>query len=357
MKNINHLYYLVTVILLYSCEPNGIEEVKKYDWKDVSIQSVNVDWRSIQMLDEKNGFIGGYPKTQFLEEVLISQEQIIGNDFVYNVDYKYAKSSLVPETCFYMTTDGGETWNAITTPFRNGISQICFINNREGYVSCIEGVFKTNNKGETWQKILYSTVFGKNQIYRGQYRLYFVDNLLGYAFFDGINAFTLKTTNGGSTWSLIENINGEFIYQKSPISYTTTKNSLYKTTDNQATWTKLNINTNYIYNVFFQTADYFLVASDNKIIETMDGGITWNFYSMPIKYATRKMIVFDKVVYALDTENIYHFEDFTRIDATKTPSMYYMTKELNEKIYNICFPNSSFGFAIGDNGMILKYVK
>lgn len=353
MKRIRLLTLLIPCIILYSCEPNEVEKIQDYDLKDISIPSVGVHWRSIQMLDEKIGYIGGIPTIKSIVQTSFTHELMQTDTFMYNVDYTYEEGEL-PEPCLYKTFNEGETWQEILTPFRNGIKQIQFIDSQIGYISTFdEGVFKTTNGGNSWDRILGLVYYGNGSFIDSDYNICFKDNLNGFCNYESNKPFTLFTNDGGETWSVVDDVNRNYIFYDNYTLYAKTTTKLYKKNDNSDIWMQLDIDADMLFDIYFHSSDWFLVSKGNKIDETKDGGATWISYPLPNYFSTDKLVLFNNEAFMLDQTGIYHFDDISQID--KRENEYLMSRQRNERIFDIDFPNATFGFAVGDNGLILKY--
>ena len=95
------------------------------------------------------------------------------------------------------TTDGGGSWEQLTSPVDFFLSRIQFTDNQTGYI--IGGddtggyLLKTVNAGQDWQLINLNTP--DNEMPAG---MFFLNNTTG--FISGKKLFR-KTTDGGQTWS------------------------------------------------------------------------------------------------------------------------------------------------------------
>ena len=95
MKQVNYIIFMI-IGFFFSCEPDDVATVKEYDWKDISIEAIDIDWQSIQMLDENNGFIGGYPKTHFELNYSLDMQTISSDTVIYNLEHTYSENGSVP---------------------------------------------------------------------------------------------------------------------------------------------------------------------------------------------------------------------------------------------------------------------
>ncbi|MBI4647547.1 MAG: T9SS type A sorting domain-containing protein [Bacteroidia bacterium] len=96
----------------------------------------------------------------------------------------------------FKTTDGGETWDTLTTAFQYIVNDIFFANESTGYVVDDKGyIYKTKDSGNSWE-----TQYFANKPIRA---IYCIDENICYAV--GDSGLILKTINGGE--SIKENKN------------------------------------------------------------------------------------------------------------------------------------------------------
>ncbi|NUN09306.1 MAG: T9SS type A sorting domain-containing protein [Ignavibacteriaceae bacterium] len=221
------------------------------------------------------------------------------------------------------TTDNGTNWNVIYPDAVNrsrDIYEVDFVNAQVGYASGTNGLlFKTTDGGVTWDTL--STGLAITFWY-----LDFIDADTGYVV--GSSAKALKTTNGGATFTEIpigstsaviydvRVVRPDLIYLGTssatpgrllkstdygttflPVAgYTSTQTvreilfvndnlgftgtsgyTINRTTDGGATWTEQDLGTGTIYDiVFFDTLNGAAAGADGNVFVTSDGGVTWN---------------------------------------------------------------------------------
>lgn len=91
------------------------------------------------------------------------------------------------------STDGGASWQPLTSPTSGDIYSIFFLNDTLGFLGCQGTSWKTVNGGDSW------TMMGSLP----QYTMYiqFTDPDTGYAV--SVNGYGMATTDGGDTWDLV----------------------------------------------------------------------------------------------------------------------------------------------------------
>ena len=100
----------------------------------------------------------------------------------------------------YKTTDGGESWG-IDTTLIDGYGKIQFLDSNNGYFSNYGTVNKTTDAGLNWQPVYQSTL----QVFTD---LDFITVDEGYC---ALNNKILKTTDAGATWTIVVALGNEFV--------------------------------------------------------------------------------------------------------------------------------------------------
>ncbi len=141
----------------------------------------------------------------------------------------------------YKSTNGGNTWSALSLPDTVG-GAIYFHDNNNGFISGIGEIYKTGNGGATWTTVATEGVSFLDY--------YFVNVSTGIAaaYADSYRCIW-RTTDGGLTWSNVYHEQNYFI------------NSVWFTDENSG-W----------------AAGYYEKNGKGKlpvIIHTSDGGLTW----------------------------------------------------------------------------------
>ena len=191
----------------------------------------------------------------------------------------------------YKTKDKGKTWNVLglTTgtqyPSRSRFEQAYFISADTGFVtsSYPAQVHSTFDGGTTWDTN-YPTPAAYDQVNDMQFlnaRTGFMAVTTGSAGFQGS---IVKTKDGGITWKTVWEAQymGEgfrhIFYVSEDTGYAISYNQLFKTTDGSQTWT-LVFTSQYFYELtsvcFITSQKGFVTDSDDNIIRTNDGGKTW----------------------------------------------------------------------------------
>ncbi len=178
------------------------------------------------------------------------------------------------------TTDGGSTWDSISTLPNPYYLDMRFLNDSIGFAAGSNGrIMRTTDGGITWNPT-------QTNFYGDLFTLHFANDLVGWA--AGPGTWVLKTTNGGLTWSQIQtpgvepsarrlfSLDPQRAYIVGSHNFMgTITGFLYSTANGGTTW-----QTRYfdqvLSDVFFSSPSVGWVATDGGIIyKTTDGGTTW----------------------------------------------------------------------------------
>jgi photosystem II stability/assembly factor-like uncharacterized protein len=270
---------------------------------------------------------------------------------------------------------------------------VFFIDEEIGFACGINGtIIKTINGGNNWELLNSGTTDQLNEVF-------FINYEVGFAvggIHDGGVGSVLKTIDGGITWTYKTICNNALtgIYmidsQKGFVTGGfTCGTGLFRTVDGGENWVSVTNPNSTLWNwgVHFLDENFgAVVGSYDKFIKTDNGGDTWNggatmsssnhtngiwltselvgFTAGPL--GLKKTIdggnnwyyVFEgraRKIRFIDT-NIGYFSGgkymYKSTDAGESWSMEYIAESA---ISNTFFINENLGFAVGDNGLILKY--
>jgi photosystem II stability/assembly factor-like uncharacterized protein len=189
---------------------------------------------------------------------------------------------------FAMTTNGGQSWNPQSLKTREGINDIYFRNEENGYVLSGDKVFITNNGGQNWTE---SPAINKNDFKGTEQELYsirFSDKKRGWivgSVSKGesiVDSLVLRTTDGGSSWTRVrvpttsELFHLDFINENKGWIVGSGGIILF-TEDAGATWQrqKSDITTDLYYVDLRGSKDGWAVGAKGVILHTDDGGKNW----------------------------------------------------------------------------------
>lgn len=298
-------------------------------------------------------------------------------------------------------------WKEIPSPvsYPMSLSRVIFMDSLTGWASGDSGiVIHTTNGGINWE---YQNTGIKNNIQN----LFFLDKMHGWAISSYDHTYLLKTIDGGMTWSM-DSTSFKGHYLASVIFLDTLKGfisasdvPIYYTVDGGLNWLRAEIDTFayypgggfafYDHNFGFSFGGSFDIVG--IIWKTTDGGIHWkgrNSGMDPIKK-----------IHFFDSLNIFGISGDMEVGITKYVSsdggenwevetlpefgfplnlsfrtkseawvplvsftpIFYVTKDSGNTwnsypvpggytIYDISFPDSLHGYAVGLDGVILKYI-
>lgn len=230
-------------------------------------------------------------------------------------------------TVLLKTTNGGATWNGEQYQQENTfISTILFLDSLNGWMGALpHAILHTTDGGFNWQKAEVDT---STLAFFPVINIRFLNDQIGYACggMHDIAGVIWQTTNGGEKWYAIDpmfapadEIYGLHIFDDQNVLAT-------------------GGDPDFTYGV--------------SMLRTSDGGLSWDYnepgiqgsaYGLEFRTATEAWCPLgpvQKFIYSLDSGNTW--------TAMDTPE--------SAVIFDISFPDTLHGFAVGMNGAILKYI-
>lgn len=332
MKSVSSILLMVTAIAIISCQN---EEVQQFRWEAINLNYTG-DINDISVLSEDTiMLLSGIDKT--FEQTCILESDDAGKTWKKRCFDILDISGFSSFYCFnhlkifatgrglFQSNNGGYSWKKIGD---NG-GQLYFISKNEGFLLSGYSIYKTTNGGTSFEMVHNNTSFKSFRF------IQLLNNKVGYASGGIYNGIIVKTTDGGDTWQTLPQIfkgiaGMSFItaeigyiilYLSAPqmvIGTSGTRVELLKTTDGGNTWTSIN---DRIYDKYQaiplqcylkneRTGFILAYSRGNKILSTSDGGKTWK------------------------EEYSYDYPNFA--------------------LLKMVFTSSGSGYAIGNNGIILK---
>lgn len=211
--------------------------------------------------------------TSFISQPFVTEHSITDIEFL-NVSTGYAVAGF-GEGDILKTTDAGETWVSQVSAYTLPLYGIAFTSAETGYLAGSINIKKTTNGGQNWIDVYTST---QNEIFGD---IFFTNVNTGYAV--GSYGKLLKTTNAGATWnsSTIPNsgtfLNSVYFVNENTGFAAGADNKALKTTDGGATWTLMNVTSGMwsFNNVFFSDINTGYLSSGNGLFKTTTGGSSW----------------------------------------------------------------------------------
>lgn len=277
----------------------------------------------------------------------------------------------------FYTSDGGINWVQQQTNTSSKIMRLFFLDdNRAWALAWVDAssknssffgteILKTTNGGLDWVVDQYRE---ENVFLRG---IYFLDTLKGFA--GGEPSKFLQTTNGGIDWEPANIDSGTFAYF--PVIDFKFYNQLYgyacggrfdiagviwRTTNGGESWTSIDTASapaDQVYDIhFFDSTHVMGVGGDPDlfgvgILHSTNAGNSWNYFEIGV-FGQAHAVSFR-------TENegwavVPTSENFVATyDYGETWTRYTTTD--STRLYDIVFTDSLTGYAVGEEGVILKY--
>ena len=265
------------------------------------------------------------------------------------------------------TSDGGYNFNIQNSTIPYYINDIFFLNNRLGWVVANEYLFSgttiltTTNGGQVWTSELFpdSSKFFTT--------IYFQDSLNGYM--GGIQGAMYKTSNGGSSWLPAKVDSSEYssfliskITFSSPLNgfacggYIDIAGVIWRTTNGGFSWSADVYSPEPFYDFYVFDQDRVISAGGDfeygvQLSRTSNAGLNWNYeslnlfgqaYSIDFRTPSEAWMALG---YALNWA-VSHDSGNTWTELPVTAGA---------EIYSVDFTDSTHGWAVGNNGAILRY--
>ncbi len=297
---------------------------------------------------------GGWSTIQSPTNAWLEDIQAVNQTNIYAVGLGYT---------IIKSTDEGSTWSIQYSGanYYNFYS-VSFVNPNTGYAtggyepnppaSHDGSIFKTTNGGVNWSNIYNG---GGSAIWQ----IFSIDSLHAFCC---SNFYSLKTTDGGLSWSVISGLISAssiyFINQNT--GYAATASSIRKTTDGGFSWNSTNLSQGSLVKVVFADSNtgYVTGYSNNHILKTTNEGLNW---SSPISVPD---LAYSNNIYCLNKDTVYVVGSFQptyyygRIIRTTNGGQNWTTQYAGTVSYtmpySISFVNALTGFAVGPVGLILK---
>jgi photosystem II stability/assembly factor-like uncharacterized protein len=267
----------------------------------------------------------------------------------------------------FHTTDGGNNWSLQNSTVSTFIVDLFFLDNNIGWALTLRNtppfgttILKTTNGGDEW----IASNYPEDNVFMNA--VFFFDSLNGWMGGSKIAG----TTNGGITWE-DANIDSGFV-SNLPVSNFNFYNRqfgfacggfidfagvIWRTTDYGANWSSVGVSPDEIFDMFiFDSLNAVTLSGDPEggfgigNIHTTDAGENWDFNELPIFGLS----------FAIDfrTETEGWSASGSKFLFTSDRGINWISKPVAENgiLYDLTFINSYTGYAVGENGLILKYI-
>jgi photosystem II stability/assembly factor-like uncharacterized protein len=251
----------------------------------------------------------------------------------------------ISPTNFSKSTDYGNTWTLITTPFTNLVNLGMGSDTNAIAVNFPNKLICTHNGGSSFDVVTVNDSSLTD--------VFFVSTTKAYA----AGKCVWKTTDGGHNWAkLYEFPNSStwstFYFLDEQNGWLIRNDGLYKTINAGLTWQSVNVGSGYnfpkVSGLFFVNANHGLFADDKKVASTSDGGLTWNMvYSGQTPYHDIYFLS-DSIGYITDRDQILKSTDggitWTRV-----------VKIGSGIFFELHFTDPNHGWACGGSDVFFKY--
>ncbi len=263
------------------------------------------------------------------------------------------------------TNDGGKTWTRYPLNTTQDINEIYFRSDKNGYLVAGKLLFMTNDGGQTWQA---TQIYRPSDFPKGTpefLSIRFADKKRGIAIGSILNkagnvidALVFRTENGGETWQRIpvptknELIHADFS-GKDQVWAVGDGGVILHSEDGGLNWRNQSSGTvKTLYNVDFRKDNEgFAVGKTGTILRTDNGGVTWETVS------TNYRETFLRVDFA-DDKNGWIVGYAGSILRSSDRGMTWIRQEsgTNANLYGL-FMEKKFGWAVGALGTLLQFTK
>lgn len=328
------LFILLATLSLLSCQKERIAPLPP--WKPLTAGPNLSGFQKISFFSEQIGWVSGGISTAPYHAVVLrtldagttwaqvdlrlyAVGQFITLTFVdQNILYACG-TDLTADTSLnrriYKSTDGGATWAKRASTGFVGSFNLHFFTEQVGVSANASIIQKTTDGGQTWR-----TTYSAGGV-NGLDKLRFLTPLNGFAagglFYDRINAGTLlHTLDGGETWQPVPWPHGAI--------------------------TQID---------FVSATVGYISTVPAKLYKTTDGGQTWNLVNTPIPGGSAQVFPSEQEAYVGGIGGIWHTQD-----AGATWQNEYSLSGTSNGVNGLCFPTPRAGYAVTDEGLILKKI-
>ncbi len=276
-------------------------------------------------------------------------------------------SQWTPLKVVLKTTDGGETWAAVTNDLVGWPTCIAAVDSLRAWVGGSGGgISATVDGGASWREQNYPSP--QSSFIKG---LRFFDAANGYAFGDpgSSNTFViLRTTDGGTSWTHLANepagTAGSYVARafsctdRQHIWFGAPPSLLWRTSDGGGTWSSVSMGTGELTALTMRDDSVGIACSvsgtnDETLFfaRTVDGGATWQTLA-EVKPEGGFMAAFaprSTDAWVVGRHTVACSRDNGRTWALQP------TEPVDANLASIAFADSATGWIVADNGDILRY--
>ncbi|HEY3250669.1 MAG TPA: YCF48-related protein, partial [Ignavibacteria bacterium] len=243
-------------------------------------------------------------------------------------------------------------WYPLESGTTNILHSIYFLNPNTGFLAGNDIVLKTLNGGSNW--LIISQNFGGSSVY-------FIDQSTGFV----CDGTLYRTSNGGVNWidKNFSLLNSVYFYD-SQVGYTVGQNSqIYVTADGGLTWFQQNISLTYsnFNKVKFISSNVGFVIGGRAffpyygiIYKTTDGGANWRQVDPSVQDIEFTGISFPTPTIGYLVGRYQYASSGVIYKTTDAGETWIVHAVINKDLNDICFSSTNVGYAVGEDGTILK---
>ncbi len=305
----------------------------------------------------------------FVSSIWVSQESgtvyalldidCVNENTCWVVGGPYIGSTGFPSSVLLKTTDAGENWVSITFPRQHQLSGVCFVNESTGWLIGENHVYKSIDSGQNWVEQNYRVNFIGNATPFLQ-AISCIDENTAYAV--GLNGVIIKTEDG-TTW---QQKHGEFNGRDPALQGVYFVNArtgwavglagtVIKTINSGETWVEQDASSTLAFwNVYFLNETYGWVSGSVRQISKTTNGNTWEPRTAGEFISSIRGIHF---LNELNGWAVGNQEIIRTVDGGETWERQRVdngSRILSVILREVEFSGSN-GWAVGDEGVILKY--
>jgi len=264
----------------------------------------------------------------------------------------------------FRTTDGGESFHEVVPAdedpqyeWQRDYQEIFFSDDQTGWIiSRYEGIFRTEDGGDTWDRIGEGTDGSFNSVW-------FHGPDTGWM--AGSNGEIRRTGDGGQTWEQLDSGTDERLreirFADSQIGWVAGNDgTILRTTDGGDSWVEQDSGTDRTLNSFtvFDAQTAWAAGDDEIILFTGDGGSTWSTQHLAedISFRTPDL----ENIFTIDRDTVWAVGGYRQNVLTMFSTdggLTWARVPVPEGwlLKNAHFTNSQSGWAVGESGTILRY--
>jgi len=266
------------------------------------------------------------------------------------------------------TRDGGDSWNKYPLNTTEDINEIYFRNDKNGYLVAGRVMFLTRDSGQTWQQTSLGVPADVKKGTPEYLSIRFEGKKIGIAVGSVyqhvgkedivVDSLVMRTDDGGETWTRIVVPSKVELYHldftdDSHVWIVGDKGLVLASTDGGLTFHQQQSGvTRALFNVDFRDDDNgYAVGGGGAILLTTNGGATWQRVNSPYSETLKR------VDFADDKNGwIVGYGGAILRSGDRGQSWIRQSSGTSDRIYGL-FMSKKYGWAVGANGLILKYVK